>query len=310
MLALTAPVAARAQSFPTQDVHFICGFPAGSGADVIVRFFADKVRPLLNRTVIVENRVGANGNIATEYTARAKADGHTVYITGADALAANMHIMKNPSVDVVKQLQLVATINRLTSMIAVKAGSPITSMADLTAAVKAKGDKASYATSNPVGRVIGALYKERAGLTSVEVQYRTAADSLNDLTSGSLDYAVYDPVFSSAQTKAGTIRILAVATGERMKAAPDYPTMSELGYKMDLTSWWAAMVPSETPKPVVDQLHAAFRTVVESEEGKKFLNGFASDPWTLTPDEAQAFWRKQVDEWGEFVRIAKIEPQG
>ena len=291
-------------------MHFICGFPAGSGADVIVRFFADKVRPLLNRTIIVENRVGANGNIATEYTARAKPDGHTIYITGADALAANMHIMKNPSVDVTKQLQLVATINRLTSMIAVKASSPVMSMADLTAAVKAKGDKASYATSNPVARVIGALYKERGGLNSVEVQYRTAADSLNDLTSDNLDYAVYDPVFASAQSKAGTIRILAAATGERMKAAPDYPTMSELGYKMDMTSWWAAMVPAETPKAVVDQLHAAFRTVVESEDGKKFLNGFASDPWTLTPDEAQAFWRKQVNEWGDFVRIAKIEPQG
>ena len=70
------------------------------------------------------------------------------------------------------------------------------------------------------------------------------------------------------------------------------------------------MVPAETPKAVVDQLHAAFRTVVESEDGKKFLNGFASDPWTLTPDEAQAFWRKQVNEWGDFVRIAKIEPAG
>ena len=170
--------------------------------------------------------MGANGNIATEYTARAKPDGHTIYITGADALAANMHIMKNPSVDVTKQLQLVATINRLTSMIAVNASSPVMSMADLTAAVKAKGDKASYATSNPVARVIGALYKERGGLNSVEVQYRTAADSLSNLTSGNLDYAVYDPVFASAQSKAGTIRILVAATGERMKAAPDYPTMS------------------------------------------------------------------------------------
>jgi tripartite-type tricarboxylate transporter receptor subunit TctC len=127
--------AAEAQPYPSQDLHFICAFPAGSGADVIVRFFAEKMRARLNRTVLVENRPGANGNIATEYVARAKPDGYTVYVMSGDALAANMHIFKRPPVDVLNQLQLVATINRMTMMVAVIASSPYKSIDELTAAM-------------------------------------------------------------------------------------------------------------------------------------------------------------------------------
>src|SRR5437868_827148 len=98
MLLMSAPLACRAQSYPTQDVHFVCAFPAGSGADVIVRYIAEKMRPYLNRAVIVENKPGALGNIATEYVARSKPDGHMIYVHGASALAANMHVFKHPPV--------------------------------------------------------------------------------------------------------------------------------------------------------------------------------------------------------------------
>jgi tripartite-type tricarboxylate transporter receptor subunit TctC len=174
--AVVSARSAGGQPYPSQDLHFICAFPAGSGADIIVRFFAEKMRARLNRTVLVENRPGANGNIATEYVARSKPDGYTVYVMSGDALAANMHIFKSPPVDVIKQLRLVATLNRMTMMIAVIASSPHRSIDELTDAMKAKGDKASYLTSNPPGRVVGAMYKEKAGLGAVEVQYRTAAD--------------------------------------------------------------------------------------------------------------------------------------
>ena len=93
-----APVSA--QQYPAQDIHLICGFAAGSGADVIVRFIAEKMKPMAGRPIIVENKAGAGGNIATEYVARAKPDGYTIYITGASALAANMHVLKNPGVTV------------------------------------------------------------------------------------------------------------------------------------------------------------------------------------------------------------------
>jgi tripartite-type tricarboxylate transporter receptor subunit TctC len=176
--------------------------------------------------------------------------------------------------------------------------------------MKAKGDKASYLTSNPPGRVVGAMYKEKAGLGAVEVQYRTAADGLNDLTNGNLDYAILDPVFASAQAREQRIRILAVSTGQRLRATSAYSTMTELGYPMDLTSWWGAMVPTGTPAAVIDKLHAAFSAIVDSDDSKKFLDSIVSDPWTLTPDEAQAYWQKDIDAWKEYIRATKIEPQG
>ncbi len=96
----TVSAPARAQGYPSQDVNFVCGFAAGSGADIIVRYFADKMRPLMNRTIVVQNKPGALGNIATEFVARSKPDGHTIYVTGANSVAANMHLFKKPSVDV------------------------------------------------------------------------------------------------------------------------------------------------------------------------------------------------------------------
>jgi tripartite-type tricarboxylate transporter receptor subunit TctC len=309
-LLLLPATRAQTQEYPSENIHFICGFAAGSGADIIVRFFADKMRPILGRTVIVENKPGAIGNIATEYVARAKPDGYTVYVTSGDALATNMHIFKNPTVDVTRQLQIVSTINRMPMMIAVSVTSPHKTMADLTTAMKEKGDKGTYSNNNPPARVVGAMYKAAAGLNTVEVQYRSSAETLNDVASGAVDYAIYDPVFATIQSKQGKIRVLAVATGERLKSSPDYPTMTELGYKMNLVSWWGAMVPAATPRPIVEKLRNAFATVISSEDGIKFLNSIASDPWIISPEEAQAYWRKEVDDWREHVKVAKIEPQG
>jgi tripartite-type tricarboxylate transporter receptor subunit TctC len=301
---------ALAQAYPSQDIHFICGFAPGSGADVLVRFFAEKVRVLSGRNVIVENKVGALGNIATEYVARAKPDGYTVYLTGPSAIAANYNIMKNPSVDVGKALQIVATINKQPTMIAVRADAPWKTLPELTAALKGKGDKASYAISNPSAKVVGALYLEKAGLTAAEISYRTSADYLNDLASGNIDFAIPDNVFAVTQAKAGRMRILAVSTGERLNAAPDYPTLKELGYDVEVRSWWAALVPSGTPRPIVEQLGKWVSTAVGSDEGKAFLASFASDAWVSGPDEAQAYFLEQIKQWGEYVRIAKIEKQG
>jgi tripartite-type tricarboxylate transporter receptor subunit TctC len=301
---------ANAQSFPTQDVHFIVGFAAGSGPDTIARFLAEKMRPLFKRSIIVENKVGAVGNIATEYVARAKPDGYTVYVTSGDALASNMHLFKNPPVDVANQLQIVTTINRMPMMIAVGSASPYKTVGELIAAAKAKGDRASYSTTNPPARVVGAMFKAAAGLNSTEVQYKSAADTMNDVASGAIDYAIYDPVFATIQSKQGKVRILAVATGERLQSAPDFPTMTELGYRMNLVSWWGAMVPAGTPRSVVDKLGAAFAEVIASEDGKKFLASIASDPWIIGPDEAQAYWRKEIDAWRDYIRLARIEPQG
>jgi len=302
---------AFAQAYPSQgDVHFVCAFPPGSGADVIVRWYAEKVRPLMGRNIIVENKVGALGNLATEYVARSKPDGHTIYVHGAGGIAGNMHLFKNPTIDAGKAIQMAATINKQPTMITVHASSPVKSIADLTALMRQKKDKATYGTSNPNGKVMGALYKEHEKLEVVEVVYRTASDALNDMASGALDYGVYDNVFSAAQVREGRLRILGISMPQRLQSNPEWPTMMEQGVPISLTAFFSAMVPSATPRPIVDQINKMFNQVTATDDAKKFLNSAASDPWLTTPDEAQAALLKEIKDWGDYIRIAKIEPQG
>ncbi|HEX5999857.1 MAG TPA: tripartite tricarboxylate transporter substrate-binding protein, partial [Hyphomicrobiaceae bacterium] len=183
---------ARAEDYPSQDIRLVVGFPAGSGADVFVRFFAEKLRPLAGRTVIVENKPGAASNIATEYVARSKPDGHTIYPFAVTTVAASMHLFKKPPVDVGKALRAVAATSNLAFVLTVGAKSPYKTVAELTAAMKQKGAAANYAVSANPGRIMGAIYKQKAGLSAIEVQYRAAPDSLNEMTNGRLDYGLHD----------------------------------------------------------------------------------------------------------------------
>jgi len=301
---------ARAQDYPSQDIRLVCAFPPGSGADVLVRYFADKLRPIVNRTVIVENKAGAGGNIAAEYVAKSKPDGHTIFVHAGTAVAANQHLFRKPPVDAGKAFRIAATINRQPWMLVVDAKSPYRTVADLTAAMKQKGDKASYATAAPTGRIMGEIYKNAYGLAAVEVSYKSAPDSLNELTSGKLDFGMHDPVFSLAQQREGRLRILAVSTATRLAASADLPTMTELGVPMDLTGWWAAIVPTGTPKPAIGKIHEWFVQMVSSDETRAFLNKFGGDPYINTPEQGQELFEKAIKEWGEYVRVAKIEPLG
>jgi tripartite-type tricarboxylate transporter receptor subunit TctC len=305
-----APVSVYGQDYPSQDIRFVCGFPAGSGADVLVRYFGEKVRPLASRTIIVENKVGAAGNIAAVYTARSKPDGHTIYVHAASAIAANMHLFKAPPIDAAKDLQIAAGVNKQPFMVVVPASSPYKTVAALTEAMRKKGDKASYAQSNTSGKVMGELYKQATGVQAVEVPYRTANDSLNDFASGRLDYGMMDPVFALSQARAGRLRMLAVSTPQRMQAVPDLPTMAEAGVPgVELLTWFSAIVPAATPRSIVDKINKWFNEVLATEETKTFLNNFGGDPFITTPDDAQALFRQGVRDWERYVKAANIEPQ-
>src|SRR3954452_16665010 len=118
------PMPALAQQYPSQDLHFVCAFPAGSSSDAIVRFVAEKIRPLAGRTIIVENRFGASGNVAAEYVMRSKPDGHTVFVHAASGLAANMHVFKNSPIDAAKDIAVAATLHRQPFIMAVDAKKP------------------------------------------------------------------------------------------------------------------------------------------------------------------------------------------
>ncbi len=300
---------ATAQDYPNQDIRFICAFPAGSGADVLVRFFAEKTRPVFNRNIIVDNRAGAGGNIAQEFVARAKPDGYTIFVHAGSAVAANQHLFKKPPIDAAKQIEVLATINRQPFMLVVTPDKPWKNVADLTAYLKQKGSKATYGYAAPTGQIMGELYKAKMDLPVVEVAYRTAPDSLGDQVNGTVDYGMHDPVYSLANMREGRLKILAVSTAQRLAAVPDLPTMTEQGIPMDLTGWWAAMVPVGVPAQAKQRIHEVFKQVVGSDETKKFLNSFGGDPLIETPAQGQARLLADIKNWGEYVRLAKIEPQ-
>jgi tripartite-type tricarboxylate transporter receptor subunit TctC len=232
-----------------------------------------------------------------------------LYPFAGTSVAASMHLFKNPPVDVGKALKVAATTSNLAFVLAVDAKSPYKSVADLTAAMKQKGDKASFATAANPGRIMGAIYKNAAGLSAVEVQYRSAPDSLNEMTSGRIDYGLHDPVFALAQQREGRLRILAVSTGKRLQSQPDIPTMAESGIPMDLSLWWGVMVPSATPKPIVDKINQWFAQIVGTEETRKFLADAGADPMINTPERATEMLQIAIKEWGEYVRIAQIPQQ-
>ncbi len=186
-------------------------------------------------------QAGAAGNIAAMYTARAKPDGYTIYVHSGTSTAANMSLFKAPPIDVVKELQTTSFINKQAFMFVVAYDSPIKDMKELTKVLKAKGNNASYATAATSGKVLGEIYKQVAGVDPVEVSFKDAKDSLNDMMSGSLDYGVHDPVFALSQANEKRIRILATGSPIRLKSLPDIPTAKEQG---TTSTNWAGGAPS------------------------------------------------------------------
>jgi len=308
-LPVTLPASAQ-EKYPVREVHVIAAFPAGSGADVFTRYFTENMRPFLGGVMIVENKVGASGNLAANYVARAKPDGYTVLIHGLGAVAGNLSLFKEPGYDA-KAFDILGSVCRLPFTVTVSAKSPYKTMAELIAAVKAKGAKASYGTTAPTGQVAGAMMKDKLNLQIVEVPYRTAADAVNDLDSGAIDYVMYDPIFAMPLHRAGKMRVLAISSKERMTSAPDIPTMHESGIPdVDVVGWWGIAVPVGVPEPIKHQLSEAFLKMAEKPETKQWLANFGGDSWVAGPAEAQAVFLKDAKNWAEFVKIAHIEPKG
>ena len=194
-------------------------------------------------------------------------------------------------------------------MLVVHVSKPWKTVADVTAAVKEKKEKATYATTNPVGKVMGAIYKKTLNLQPIEVNYRTAADTLTIWRM--VRSTTCSSTMCSPCRRCGKIAsCVAVSTGERLQANPDIPTMAESGIPMDLTGYFAAMVPTGTPQPIMQQLNKWVNEVVASDDTKKFLNSFASDPWVTTSAQGQAYFLKDIENWKNYVKIAEIEQQG
>jgi tripartite-type tricarboxylate transporter receptor subunit TctC len=310
LASLALASAAAAQEYPAREIRSICNFSAGSGADILVRYYSDRLSRLAGRPVVVENKVGAQGNIATEFVARSKADGYTIMITPASStLAAARHVFKELPFNPDKDFVPVTTLTKLSFAIAVDAKRPIRTIAELTDFLKKKPGNGNYATGSNTGLVTAELYKEMAGLKTTHVPYKIALNALTDLLGGEVDYMSYDTSFLVGQARGGRVRLLAVSSAARMSMLPEVPTMAESGFPgFDLTPWWGVVVPAGTPRPVVDKLAAWFNQITASEDTRKFLETIASDPFPGSSESMAALMKAETENWGKYVRLARIEP--
>jgi tripartite-type tricarboxylate transporter receptor subunit TctC len=306
--ALAFQSSARAQDYPAREIRSICNFAPGSGADIIVRYYSDQLARLAGKPVVVENKPGAQGSIASAFVAKSAPDGYTIHITPASStLAAAPHIFKQLPFDPIKDFASVTTINSLTFVVAVDAAKPIKSVQELIQVLKQRPSHGFYGTQSNSGQIAAELFKANTGLNTVYVPFKVTGDAFTNLLSGQIDFMSVDSTWAKSQPK---VRILAVTAAKRSSTMPEIPTLAEAGVPgVDVAPWWGVVVPAGTPRPIIDRLAGWFNQITASDETKQFLARAALDPFPGSPEQMTALLNTEVERWGGFVRLAKIQPQ-
>jgi tripartite-type tricarboxylate transporter receptor subunit TctC len=298
-----------ASDYPTREITTICPFEAGSGADIWVRYFANELSQLCGKPVIVDNKPGAQGTIATTQLAHSRPDGHTISITPASStLAASAHLFKHLPFDPIKDFDEITTIASLSFVFAVDPSSPAKTPQELTALLKKKGDKARFGENTNTGLVAVELYRQRAGLDKLQrVQYKAVSDMARDLSSGQLDFISIDATWLIGQVRAGKMRAVALTSKRGSSSYPDVPTLDKSGFPgFDITPWWGVIVPHGVPAPIEKKLADWFNQIVASKKTKEFLARVAADPLPGDPESFRKLLISETDAWGKYVKLANI----
>jgi tripartite-type tricarboxylate transporter receptor subunit TctC len=309
LLALAAPLGA-AQDYPAREIRSICNFSPGSGADIVVRYYSDALARLAGRPVIVENKPGAQGLLATDFVAKSKPDGYTLMITPASStLASAPHLFRKLPFDPVKDFDAVTTLLTLSFTITVDAAGPLRTIPDLVARLKSRPGDGFYGSQSNSGQVAAELFKEKLGLKTTYVPFKVTGDAFANLLGGNIDFMSVDSTWA-ANLHPARVRILAVTSARRNSSLPDVPTLAELGLgEFDITPWWGVVVPAGTPRPVIERLAAWFNQINATPETKQFLARQAADAFPGSPESMTALMKTEGARWGRYVKLAKIEPQ-
>jgi len=297
-------------AWPTREIHAICGFPPGTGADIFVRHYAKKLQESAGKTVIVENKAGAFGAIASEYVAKSKPDGYTVFIApGSSFLAAAPSMFKKLPFDPINDFEHVTTLSKLPFLLTVAGKSPYKNVSELVAYLKQQGDKASYGSLANTGLVSSELFKAQFGLQTVEVKYKDAAAGVNDLIGSNIVFTHIDPAGAAGFIKEGKIRALATSAAEKFVSLPDIPSAKEAGItNTNIIAWWSVHTPKGTPKPILDKLEVWFNKIAVDDDTRKFLALGGSDPFPGNSAMLKDLLQKDMKAWAGYVKLAKIEP--
>ena len=300
--------AAPTQAYPDKPIRILLGFPAGGGADTLLRAITPGLSELLGQPIIVENRPGAGGNIAMEAIAQAVPDGHTL-LMATPGLAINPSLYRNLSFDPLRDVKAVALVGRVPNVLVVAASGPFESVQQLINYAKAHPGVLNYASSGTGTslHLAGALFARAAGVELVHVPYSSGAVALNDIMGERIDLMFQVIPSVLGQIRAGKLRALAVTSPDPVPTLPGVPTMAEAGLPAYTAVTWNGIVaPANTPDAIVDELNAALHTVLALPELQRRFAATGQEIVVSSPGQFAALLRSEVEKWRAVIREAGI----
>jgi tripartite-type tricarboxylate transporter receptor subunit TctC len=307
--ALPLALASHAAAWPTKPVTIVVPYPAGGSADAMVRPIAEKLARLWGQPVVVDNRTGANGIIATQLVMRAEPDGHTVllHLTG---FIQNASLYRKLPYDPFSDLAPVTQLGTQPMGLAVGSGSPYTSVNALLAGLKTGSTPPSYGSfgTGSTGHIFGELLKASAGVDLPHVPYRGEGPMLIDLVSGRVTTGFVSSATAAARHKDRSLRILAVTGPHRLASLPDVPTLAEAGLAgYDLVGWYGLFLPKGTSAAIVQKIAADARSVIGQSDIAARLRELEIEPTGTTPADFAKLLRNDHARWDALIKTFRIE---
>ena len=279
-------------------------YAAGGPVDLSARLIAPKLQQALGQPVIVENKVGAGGNIGADAVAKSATDGYSLVIGAIATHAINPALYKNLPYDPVRDFRHIALLVQVPNVLVVNNDLPARSVADLVALAKRQPGKLDFASGSTgsTGHLAGELFKQLTGTYMVHIPYKGSAPAVSDLLAGRVALMFDNLASALPNIQAGKVRALAVTTLRRSSFLPDLPTLDESGLKgFDMTTWWGLMAPAKTPQPIVDRLAAECAKALP-ELGDRWRAMGSEPPSVRTPAEFTAFVERERKLYAELVK--------
>jgi len=310
-LLAAGPALAQA-SWPTKPLTMVVGFAAGGATDAVARIIAKHLGDELKQNVVVDNKAGAGGNIATDFVARAEPDGHTLLLGSVGSLTVAPHMNAKLPYKPLQDFAPVTMAVVFSNVLVVKADLPVKTLADYVKLAKAQPGKLTYASPGigGAGHLAGELLKIKADIDLTHVAYKGGGPAMLGLLGGEVDSFMSTPPTAGPHIKSGKIRALATTGLKRDPLMPDVPTVAEQGYPgFDTLNWYAYVVPAKTPKAVVDRLNQVLVRILKDPDVAKELEMKGLSPSPSTPAELAAYMKREYDTWGQVVKKAGIKPE-
>jgi tripartite-type tricarboxylate transporter receptor subunit TctC len=306
-----AAIGIGAQTYPERPIRFIVPFAPGGTNDIIARLVAAKLHEALGKPVVVDNRGGAGGVIGTELAARSAPDGYTLLMANLN-LATNPVLVKTLPYDTLKDLSAVSLLATSPAVLATSLSLPVKSVRELIGYAQANPGKLTYGSSGigTTTHIPMELLISMTGIKMVALHYKGGGPMLIDLIAGRISPAFTTILSVMPHLQAQRLRALAVSTPKRSSALPDIPTVAESGVPgYEFTGWWGVVVPTGTPRPVVNRLSAQFGKILAQNEVRDKLVGQGAYPEHAGPERFSSYIRTETARWGKVLREANIRAE-